>query len=64
HKSPDGWHTLHPPDPVSHGPAHAPERASTFKPATGNPSRDGPAPPRRTSNRRQNQWHEPLFTLG
>ena len=23
HKHPDGWHTLHPPDPVSYGPAHA-----------------------------------------
>ncbi len=25
-KSPDGWHTLHPPDRVSYGPAHAPEQ--------------------------------------
>ena len=32
HKHPDGWHTLHPPDPVSHGPAHAPEEAALFKP--------------------------------
>ena len=31
-KSPDGWHTLHPPDPVNHGPAHAPEEAALFKP--------------------------------
>jgi hypothetical protein len=32
HKHPDGWHTLHPPDRVSHGPAHAPERPALFKP--------------------------------
>ena len=32
HKHPDGWHTLHPPDPVSYGPAHAPETAALFKP--------------------------------
>ena len=25
HKSPDGHHTLHPPDPLHHGPAHAPD---------------------------------------
>ena len=25
-RSPDGWHTLHPPDRVSYGPAHAPEQ--------------------------------------
>ncbi len=31
-KSPDGWHTLHPPDRVSYGPAHAPEEAALFKP--------------------------------
>ena len=24
-KSPDGWHTLHPPERVHHGPAHAPD---------------------------------------
>jgi len=25
---PDGWHTLHPPDRIHHGPAHAPEERS------------------------------------
>ena len=30
-KSPDGNHTLHPPDRVSYGPAHAPETAALFK---------------------------------
>ena len=64
HKSPDGWHTLHPPDRTSYGPAHAPETPPRFKPATGNPSRAGPAPPRQVSNRLQNPRHEPLFTLG
>ena len=33
HKSPDGWHTLHPPDRTHHGPAHAPDHPSpTFEP--------------------------------
>ena len=31
-KSPDGNHTLHPPDRVTYGPAHAPEEAALFKP--------------------------------
>ena len=31
-KSPDGNHTLHPPDRVTFGPAHAPEGAALFKP--------------------------------
>ena len=31
-KSPDGWHTLHPPDPVRYGPARAPEGPALFKP--------------------------------
>ena len=34
HKHPDGWHTLHPPDSVHHGPAHAPEGSALFKPGT------------------------------
>ena len=64
-KSPDGNHTLHPPDRTHHGPAHAPEQPpSVFRPATGSPDRDGRAPPRRASNRSQNPRHEPLFTLG
>ncbi|MCE2511336.1 MAG: DUF222 domain-containing protein [Acidimicrobiia bacterium] len=49
HKSPDGWHTLHPPDRTHHGPAHAPEAPPMFKPATNNPGRAGPAPPRSTN---------------
>ena len=46
HKSPDGWHTLHPPDRTHHGPAHAPEAPPIFKPAAENRGRAGPAPPR------------------
>ena len=86
HKHPDGWHTLHPPGPVTHGPAHAPEHppplletathkpqrprptpprfASTAPPTFAESTTAGPDPPRRASNRRQNQRHEPLFTLG
>ena len=69
HKSPDGYHTLHPPDPVRHGPAHAPERPALFKPAPRpepdpKQARAGPDPPRRAPDRTQNQRHEPLFTLG
>ena len=38
HKHPDGWHTLHPPDPVTHGPAHAPEQPTPlFGPNPQNP---------------------------
>ena len=69
HKSPDGWHTLHPPDRVSYGPAHAPEEAALFKPRPRpepdpNQARVGPDATRRASDRTQNQRHEPLFTLG
>ncbi len=32
-KSPDGWHTLHPPNRVSYGPARAPERPIPDRPA-------------------------------
>ena len=64
HKHPDGHHTLHPPDRTHYGPAHAPKPPPMFKPAASNPARAGPAPPRRVSNRSQNQRHEPLFTLG
>ena len=38
-KSPDGNHTLHPPDRVAHGPAHAPDEAALFKPGS-KPERD------------------------
>ena len=31
-KSPDGHHTLHPPDPVSYGPARAPDQPVLYKP--------------------------------
>ena len=49
-KRPDGWHTLYPPDPVSHGPAHAPEQPPPLaKPAAGNPGRAEPGPPRRAA---------------
>ena len=33
-KSPDGRHTLHPPDRVHYGPAHAPERPPVFRSGT------------------------------
>ena len=67
-KSPDGWHTLHPPHPVHHGPAHAPEHPPPVckpgpRPATGHPGRAGPDPPRRASTQPPNPHHEPLFTL-
>ena len=50
-KSPDGWHTLHPPDRTHHGPAHAPEQPPpVFRPGArqfaGHPGRAGPDPPR------------------
>ncbi len=61
HKHPDGWHTLHPPDPVSYGPAHAADHPSpTHRPATTHP---GHGMPRRVPNRLQSPQHEPLFTL-
>ena len=68
HKHPDGWHTLHPPHPVHHGPAHAPEHPPPVfrpgaRPVTGHPGRAGPDPPRRASTQPPNPQHEPLFTL-
>ncbi len=68
HKHPDGWHTLHPPHPVHHGPAHAPEQPPPVckpgpRPAAGHPGRAGPDPPRRASTQPPNPQHEPLFTL-
>ena len=58
HKSPDGWHTLHPPDRTRHGPAHAPEQPPpVFRPNPQNPDpppRDNVAAsdePRRTQSR-------------
>ena len=41
-KSPDGNHTLHPPDPVNYGPAHAPEQPPMFRPQSQHDS-DHPA---------------------
>ena len=47
-KSPEGWHTLHPPDRIHHGPAHAPDYPPFGSgPGTNNRNRAGPAPPRR-----------------
>ena len=44
HKHPDGWHTLHPPDPVSYGPAHATEHPPpASEPAGRQPHRAAPA---------------------
>ncbi len=67
-KSPDGWHTLHPPDRTHHGPARAPEQPPPVfrpgaRPVAGHPRRAGPDPPRRASTRPPNPQHEPLFTL-
>ena len=45
HKHPDGWHTLHPPDRVSYGPAHTPDHPS---PPFG-PNPQNPDPPPRGS---------------
>ena len=43
-KRPDGWHTLHPPDPVSHGPAHATDQPPpTSEPIGKKPNRAGSA---------------------
>ena len=69
HKRPDGNHTLHPPDPVHHGPARAPEEAALFKPGPRpepdpNQTRAGPSTAGRASDRAPDQRHEPLFTLG
>ncbi len=68
-KHPDGWHTLHPPDPVIYGPAHTPEGSALSKPRPRpepgpKQTRAGPDATRRASDRTQNQRHEPLFTLG
>ena len=41
HKHPDGWHTLHPPDRVSYGPAHAPDHP----PPLFRPNRQNQDPP-------------------
>ena len=48
HKHPDGHHTLHPPDRINYGPAHAPEHPPPLftaqpLPTPGPPTRAGPA---------------------
>ena len=49
-KHPDGWHTLHPPDPVSYGPAHTAEQLPPlFETATHKPKQFRPTPPRYAS---------------
>ncbi len=45
HKHPKGNHTLHPPDPYHHGPAHAPEQPLLFTSAHHDHGNPGPAPP-------------------
>ena len=48
HRSPDGYHTLHPPDWVSHGPAHAPDLLPLFRPDIHSPPEQRVTdPPRR-----------------
>lgn len=42
-KSPDGWHTLHPPWRIHYGPAHAPENPVLHLPAT-HPTPEPPPP--------------------
>ena len=47
-KSPDGIHTLHPPDRTHHGPAHGPDYPTPGSgPGTHKRNRAGPAPPPR-----------------
>ena len=69
HKSPDGNHTLHPPDTVSFGPARAPDHApALFKPGTQHDPDPPPPPPRPSLSRGESgvsasPQHEPLFAL-
>ena len=68
-KSPDGWHTLHPPDRTHHGPAPAPDHApALFKPDTHHDPDPPTPPPGRSPPRAEpgspaNTNHEPLFAL-
>ena len=68
-KSPDGNHTLHPPDPIHHGPAHAPERLSPLLMPDTQHDPDPPIPLRDPARRREQPRHptggnhEPLFTV-
>ncbi|MCY3649433.1 MAG: HNH endonuclease signature motif containing protein [Acidimicrobiaceae bacterium] len=69
HKRPDGWHTLHPPNRIHHGPARAPDHPPLlFKPDTqhgpGPPTPPpGPSPPRGEPGNPASPNHEPLFAL-
>ena len=68
-KSPDGWHTLHPPDRIHHGSARAPDHTPVlFKPGTQHdpdpPSPPpGRSPPRGKPGSPASPNHEPLFAL-
>ncbi|MCY3561981.1 MAG: DUF222 domain-containing protein [bacterium] len=56
HKSPDGNHTLHPPDRVSYGPAHAPDCPPPgFGSGTNKRNRAGLTPPTRDSGPASNE---------
>ena len=69
HKSPDGNHTLHPPNRIHHGPARAPKHPSPLLiPDTQHdpdPPPDPPDPPPRRGRppRLTAGRHQPLFTL-
>ena len=69
HKSPDGNHTLHPPDPVSYGPAHTPDYPPPlFKPGTQHdpdppPCPLGPSPSLGEPGISASPQHESLFAL-
>ncbi len=52
-KSPDGNHTLHPPDRVTHGPARAPDDPPLFR--SGPPNGPNPSPPQES----QRSWAGP-----
>ena len=69
HKSPDGNHTLHPPNTVAFGPARAPDHAGPLlKSGTQHdpdppPRQPGPTPSLGKLGISTNPQHEPLFTL-
>ena len=59
-KSPDGWHTLHPPERVHHGPAHGADYSPIGSgPGTNKRDRAGPAPPRRADTAPTTSTHPP-----
>ena len=68
-KRPDGNHTLHPPDPVSYGPAHTPDYPPPlFKPGTQHdpdppPCPLGPSPSLGEPGISASPQHESLFAL-